>query len=125
MVSTKLLRAYLDDAWDNRNGQTLRVTLRAKESALLAGLESGSIISTSANGRNSQLLANSTEAGLTMVDVTEGYRFLIDTHDNAAVALGFSNVTTDPTQQQGIYTQMMTRLREIKGQTSNWMYLSR
>ena len=123
MVSSKLLRLFLDDAWDATDSSTLtlRQQLRAWESDVREIIAGGSIGSTSANGRHVSY-ASSQEGNITQLDIAEAWRRLIDVHDQSVLDLG---APSDGSEDQAVYDRMMTHLREILGYTNNWMYVSK
>jgi hypothetical protein len=124
VISSKLLRLILDDARDEAkltNGSTLRAQLRVYETGARQVLAGGSIASTSTVGRH-VAYSRGERSSVTLVDIAEGYRRLIDVHDQSVVDLG---VAIDGTKDDAIKNQMMTYLREITGYTSNWQYLSK
>lgn len=122
MVSSKILRGMLDDAWDStpEDGR-LRETLRANESNVLLLIKGGSIQSTGANGR-SLSLSPSAVGAVTQVEIAEAWRRLIDVFDTSASEIG---AVADGSQDDVIYTQMMGNLREVINYTNNFMYLSK
>ena len=123
MVSSKLLRAFLDDAADAavNAGIFLRPQLRVFETSAREVLAGGSFSSTSANGRHIAY-AGSMGGQISQVDVCEAWRRLIDTYDIAATEI---SAVADGSQDDKIKTQMMLLLREIMGTTNNFMYLSK
>lgn len=85
MVSTALKRACLDDAYDqSRTAPTspLRTVLRTNESTIRQAIAAGSIQSNKANGHEVVLAAYG-PGQVTLLDMVECWRELIDLHDSA------------------------------------------
>ena len=125
MLSSKLHRTFVDEAWDDPAALTLRSQMRAYESAAYQVMSGGTFSSTSANGRH-VALTGSGPGQATQLDIAEAWRRLIDVYDASATQLGipYSDVLM-PADEQPIKDLMMASLREVMGYTSNWMYLSK
>lgn len=123
MVSSKLLRMFVDDAWDDPSALLLREQLRAYETAARQILAGGTFSSTSANGRH-VALTGSGPGHATQLEVAEAWRYLIDTYDRSVQELGIV-VAEDGGNEILVKAQMMINLREVMGYTNNFMYLSK
>ena len=125
MLSSKILRGLLDDAWDNPSALTLRKQLRNFESGVQQIIAGGTYSSTSANGRH-VALTGSGPGQATQLELAESWRYLVDTYDRSASELGISySDQIDLASETLIYNQMMANLREVLGYTTNFMYLSK
>lgn len=128
MVSSKLARLILDDARDEAkvvNGRTLRQQLRCYETDARKALAAGSISILSLNGRH-QAFAQSGRSSVSLVDLADCYRRLVDVHDQSATDLAVTaQQLGDGSQDDAIVAQMKTYLREVVGYTNNWQYLSK
>lgn len=123
MVSSKLLRMFLDDASDAcPQGQSVRVQFRLFETACRQALAGGSLNATGANGRHLDLAKTTERGSVTLLDVAEAWRRLIDVYDQSAAD---TLLPTDGSAEVGIKSQMLTYLREVLGYTGNFMYLSK
>lgn len=125
MLSSKILRMLVDDAWDEPNALTLRQQMRAFETQARQVISGGTISSTSANGRH-VALTGSGPGNATQLEIAEAWRRLIDVYDASASGLGV--VVDDQTSEADdlrIKAVMMAELREVYGHTTNFMYLSK
>lgn len=127
MISSKSLRVFLDDAFDqSQAGKVcLRGTIRGFQSQLRNQIAGGSITSTAANGRH-VALANTTDGGAyTTADIMEAWSYLMDMYDTATMELSIAMPNADWTQDAVIYQQMLGLIRPCTGYTNNYMYLAR
>ena len=125
MLSSKILRALVDNAWDDPRAITLRQQLRVFETQAHEVIAGGTYSSTSANGRH-VALTGSGPGQATQLELAEAWRYLVDTYDRSAndLSIQYSD-GIDPDSEQLIKNQMMANLREVLGHTSNFIYLSK